>query len=112
MQGLQQRRLVRARGLAAFRRALANLAVDGGPAAARRRLVVVPTRAAAELLRQTIEAEIARAGLATIVLPDFATRDECLRRLHAALPDAPPLLSRVEREVLFSRAASEAQALH
>jgi len=108
----QKRRLIRARGLASFRRALADLAVGDGPLSARRRLVVIPTRAAAELLRQTIEGEMVASGVAAIVLPDFVTREEWLRRLHLALPGAPPLLTRVEREVLFSRAAREAQVLH
>ena len=43
---MQQRVLVRARGLSAFRRALTDLAIEGAPLSARRRVVIVPTRAA------------------------------------------------------------------
>ena len=59
---MQQRVLVRARGLAAFRRALVEVCLEGPALAARRRVVVVPTRAAAELLRQTLEDSVAGAG--------------------------------------------------
>ncbi|MEO7191312.1 MAG: PD-(D/E)XK nuclease family protein [Vicinamibacterales bacterium] len=67
----------------------------------------MPTRAAAELLRQTVEHQILQNGRAALVLPDVVTRAEWLERLHASLPDAPPLLSRSEREVLFARAGRE-----
>ena len=102
---MQRRTLIRARGLAGFRSALVELAIAGGPRAARRRNVVVPTRAAAELLRQTIEAGAWRAGRAAVILPDLVTRDEWVAQLHAALPGAPRWMSRVEREVLFERSA-------
>ncbi len=101
---MQERVLVRARGLAAFRRALVEAALGGNPFAARRRVVIVPTRAAAELLRQTIE-DAASASGAGAILPDLVTRDDWIRRVHAALPGAPPLLTRLEREVLLDRAA-------
>ena len=46
----QSRVLIRARGLAAFRAALVRLVRSGAPIDARRRAVLVPTRAAGELL--------------------------------------------------------------
>jgi RecB family exonuclease len=101
------RYLVRARGLTAFREALVERALAGGPFESRRRVVLVPTRASAELLRQTIEQGALAAGRESWVLPDLLTRDEWMARLHDLLPDAPPRLSRLEREVLFERAAVE-----
>jgi RecB family exonuclease len=107
---MQQRRLIRARGLATFRRALVDLALDGEPLAARRRVVLVPTRASGELLRQTIETAVFATGSHARVLPDFLTRDQWLARLHEALPGAGPMLSEMERVVLFERAARSAGA--
>ncbi len=108
---MQQRTLVRARGLAAFRQALGDLAIAGGLPAVRRRLVLVPTRAAAELLRQTIEQRTWAGGQIAIAVPDIVTREEWLGRLHAALPGTGPLLTRIAREVLLERAARETLAL-
>jgi RecB family exonuclease len=101
----QTRTLVRAAGLAAFRRALVDRALEGRPLDARRRVVIVPTRASAEVLRQTIEASVLGHGRTAVVLPDLLTRDEWIRRLHQALPGARPLLTRTAREVLLARAA-------
>ncbi len=106
---MQRRTLVRARDAAGFRLALSELALAGPPFAARRRAVVVPSRAAAELLRQTIERRAAAGGRAAVILPDLLTRDDWVARLHGALADPPRWLSRVEREVLFERAARSAE---
>jgi hypothetical protein len=66
---MQQRTLVRARNLGAFRAALTRLSLDGRPSDAARRVVVVPTRAAGVLLRQTIERAVLDASRPAIVLP-------------------------------------------
>jgi len=102
---MQQRHVVRARDLASFREALVELALTGAPLEARRRAVIVPTRASAELLRQTIESRLARARPAAAVLPDILTRAEWLEQLLGALEGSPRLLGRAEREVLLARAA-------
>ncbi len=102
---MQGRVLVRTADLAGFRQALVDRALEGDPLDARRRLVIVPTRAAAELLRQTIESAAHRAGRAAVLLPELLTRDDLVARFHAALPGAAPLLTRIEREVLLERAA-------
>ena len=83
------------------------MAVEGGPLAARRRVVVVPTRASAELLRQTTERMLSLDGTRAVVLPDMLTRDEWLGRLFEALPPGHRWLTRPERLVLFERAARE-----
>jgi RecB family exonuclease len=105
---MQRRTLVRCSNLAGFTQALVELALSGGPLEARRRAIVVPTRASAELLRQTIETSSIGRSLRAIVLPDLVTRDEWMSRLHVAVPGAAPLLSRVERELLLFRAAHAA----
>ena len=102
---MQQRTLIRAANLATFRRALVDRALRDGPVAARRRVVIVPSRASAELLRQTMERETAAAGGPGLVVPDLVTREEWLARLLAALPERPRWLTATERLVLFERAA-------
>ena len=103
---LQRRTLVRARDLAAFRVALVDLATTGRPIEARRRAIVVPTQASAELLRQTIEAKC-RESAGACLLPDFVTRADLMERLAGAAPGSGLLLTRAEREVLLERAARE-----
>jgi RecB family exonuclease len=104
----QERRLVRARSLGRFRDALVGLALDGAPAEIRRRLIIVPTRASAELLRQSLEARRLRAHGDAVVLPDLVTRDEWLERLH---PASGPRrwIGRLERELLMHRGARHAR---
>ena len=106
-------RLLRVPDLQTFQRAIAGC-VRAGVVAARGTAIVVPSRAAAEELRRTLEQRALFDGASTasraLVLPDLVTRDELYARLHARLPDAPPLLSGFEREVLFRRAARQAAA--
>jgi RecB family exonuclease len=107
---MQRRTLIRAGDLAAFRRVLSSRALAGPLLSARRRVVLVPTRAAAELLRQTLETAAIRNAGDALILPDLVTREEWLDRLRAAFPDAPPLLSRLARERLLAHAAHAAAA--
>jgi len=102
---VQTRTLIRARDLAAFREAVIDRALAGAPLEARSRAVVVPTRAAAELLRQSIEVRLGGIQAAGAILPDFVTRREFVERLGAAAPGAPRLLTTAERLVLLERAA-------
>ena len=107
---MQQRALVRTRDLAGFRDALVDRATAGDPLSARRRIVIVPTRAAAELFRQTLEAHTRRSGRAAVLLPDLVTREDLVARFQSWLPGAPPLLTRVEREVVLEQAARASAA--
>ncbi|TAK16909.1 MAG: PD-(D/E)XK nuclease family protein [Acidobacteria bacterium] len=100
----QRRRLIRVPDLATFRRTLAAAAVDGDPDAIRRRALILPSRGAVELLRRSIEDTELSAVDRAVVLPSMFTREDWLADLHASLPNAPRLLSRMEREVLFERA--------
>lgn len=72
--------------------------------------VLVPTRGAAEALRQTLETRCLTPGSPALLLPDIVTRAEFYERLHARLPQAPPRLTDFEREVIFRRAAIDAAA--
>lgn len=91
-------RLVRVGGLQAFREAAISLAVQGAPLDARDRLVIVPTRAAAEHLVRGIE-DATASGAA--ILPDFATASELVARFADRLPASRRELSAEEREVLL-----------
>ncbi|MGH9312583.1 MAG: hypothetical protein ACRD1S_05220, partial [Vicinamibacterales bacterium] len=88
----RQTTLVRAPGLRPFRRAIAD-AVLAAPArgAAGGVAVIVPTKAAGDLLRRTLERE---------PTAEIMTRDEFYERLHAGL-DAPQQLTAFDREVLL-----------
>ena len=103
-------RLVRVPDLFHFRAALVDLACGGTPFDARSRLIVVPTRAAAQHFLRSIERQrLADAG--AIVLPDFVTPGELIARLGERLDGEPRLLAETEREVLAGvacRAAIEA----
>jgi RecB family exonuclease len=70
--------------------------------------ILVPTRGAAEALRQTLETRCLTPGSPALLLPDIVTRAELYERLHARLPQAPPRLTDFEREVIFRRAAIDA----
>lgn len=80
------------------------------PADARDCAVLVPTRGAAEALRQTLENRCLSRESPALILPDLLTRAEFYDRLHSRLPDAPPRLTEFEREVLFRRSAMEVAA--
>lgn len=99
-------RLLRVAELRQFRAVLVRLLTDGSPLDARDRLVIVPTHAAASLLRSVLEE--GAGGERALIAPDIVTRDELLPRLAARLPSPPPLLSAIEREVLLSAACDRA----
>jgi RecB family exonuclease len=117
-------RLIRVPTLRALQRSLAALVSSLTPAAARATAVLLPTAAAAEQLRRTIEravlgatrppaSDFAQLGLtpaqlpSVICWPDLVTRGAWYARLHARLPGAPPLLDAFDRETLMRAAARE-----
>ncbi len=98
-------RLVRVPDLRAM-----HAAVAGGlarPADRPYQAVIVPSRGAAEELRRTLETLMLSPASPALALPDIVTRAELYGRLHDRLPDAPPLLSEFEREVILRRAARD-----
>ena len=88
----------------------AYIARCAAPAHARDCAVLVPTRGAAEALRQTLENRCLTPESPALILPDLVTRAEFYDRLHSRLSTAPPRLSDFEREVLFRRSAMDAAA--
>ena len=90
----QERRLIRTSDLAAFRHALVTLALEGDAGEARRRVLILPSRASAELLRQVIEDDALQTAPSARVLPDLLTRDEWIQRLYDSQPGVPPLVTR------------------
>ncbi len=88
--------------------AIADL-VRGDAADVRRCAVIVPTRAAGEELRRTLE-NISLRDADAVMFPDLLTRAEFYERLHATLAGLPRRLTPQEREVLLRRASRNAAA--
>lgn len=101
-------RLVRAPDLASFRRAVLDLCRLGTVADVRRRAVIVPSRAAAEQIRRSLEDEALGSTPSALALPHLVTRDDWMALLHAGLTDAPAQASHLDREVLLRAAARAA----
>jgi RecB family exonuclease len=93
--------LFRTPSLAAFRTILVQWILDSTPRAARDTFVLVPTRAAGEQLRRTVEARLARQRASAIPWPVVGTRLDLYEELARRLPSLPPLLTGFEREVLL-----------
>ena len=62
------------------------------------------------MLFRSLEAAAIRQPGQALILPDIVTREDWLDRMRAALPDAPPLLSRLARERSLAHAAHAAAA--
>ena len=102
-------RLFRAADLPAFRRAIADCLDGTGSWDLRSSMVLVPSRAAADQLRWTLEERLL-ARRTVLVLPCVVTRDELYAELHRRLGDAPPRLDGIERLVCGRAAAEEVRA--
>ena len=96
-------RLVRSADLGGFREALVTLACDGDPLAARDRLVIVPTRAAAAHLVRAIEDRRLHAE-AALVLPELVTASELVSTFADRLPVPVRIATDERREVLLGAA--------
>ena len=93
-------RLLRVPGLQVMHRVLAtHVDPPAGVPESSAQAIIVPTAGAREALTRTL----ASSGF------EIITRDELYVRLHAALSDAPPMLSAFEREVMLARAAQRAE---
>ena len=101
-------RLVRVPDLATFRRALVDLCVPGTIVDIRRRAVIVPSRAAGEQLRRSLEDQVLGAVPNAAGVPHLVTRDDWIALLQEGLDGAAPQALRVEREVLLQSAARSA----
>jgi len=100
--------LVSAPDLASYREAILDRACEGTVGDIRGRAVIVPSRAAAEQLRRTIEDRRLGGGPGAVVLPSMLTREEWRAALHGSVPDAPIGANTFEREVLLQASARAA----
>ena len=106
----RQTRLHRAADPAAFRRGIYSLVAARQPFAVRDTFVVVPTRAAADELRRTLEHLAAADAVPAVCLPLIGTRADLVDALAARLAHPPPRLTAFDREVILARAARDARA--
>lgn len=93
-----------------FRRAIFDIVDAAQPFDVRDVFVVVPTRAAADELRRTLETLAWDAGRPALCLPRLGTRGDLLDTLATRLPAPPTRLNGFDREVLLARAARDARA--
>jgi len=110
-------RLLRAVDLRAFQRAIAEVASYNDPWTMQDCVVMVPTHAATEQLKRTLEylsftpdnpkQKTAVAGSHLIAWPHFVTRRAWYTLMHGRLKSPPRLLTDVEREVLLQSASGD-----
>lgn len=93
-----------------FRRGIAAIVDAAQPFTARDLFVVVPTRAAADELRRTLEQLAWASGAPALCLPHIGTRGDLLDALAGRLHEPPARLNGFDREVLLARAARQARA--
>ncbi len=105
----RQTRLFSTADLATFQRTIISCVADASAWDRRASVVIVPSHAAAEQFRWTLEQRGLDAGSAQ-VLPWLLTRDEFYAELHRRTDTPSPLLSAIERLVCGRAAADEALA--
>ena len=109
----RQTRLFRAPDLRAFQRTIRRLASHADIRRARDCAVIVPSAAAADQLRRTLENH-RLLGSSTadraVFLPQILTRSGWYDAMHSRLPSPPRRLTDLEREVLLNAAARDAAA--
>lgn len=103
-------RLFRVPDLSAFRTILTTWIGALPVIEARDTAVIVPTRAAAEQLRRTVEDRVLGAQRPSLAWPMLVTRRELYDELGARLTTPRAMLSSFEREVILAAAARRAAA--
>jgi RecB family exonuclease len=106
-------RLLRTATLGGFREALVSLCcgpAGSDPLAARHRLVIVPTHAAAAHLLRTVEQRRLQARAGAVLLPTFATVAELPLRLAERLADVVTPVDAARREVLLGVVCRDVRA--
>jgi RecB family exonuclease len=96
--------LCRVPDLAAFRTTIVDWISTLAPEASGDTFVLVPTRAAAEQLRRTVE-DRKLSEIIALLWPMVATRRDLYQELASRLVDPPAMLSPFEREVVISSVA-------
>ncbi|MGE0464292.1 MAG: hypothetical protein AB7Q16_23240, partial [Vicinamibacterales bacterium] len=105
----RQTRLVRVAGLAGLRHVLTRQIAALDPVTAADTFVLVPTRAAAEQLRRTVEDAVLDRQ-AAISWPRTGPRSDLYRELVSRAPRPLDMLSPFDREVILGRIAREVSA--
>ena len=109
----RQTRLYRVPDLHAFQRVIRRLVSHADIRRARSCAVIVPSAAAADQLRRTLENHRLLPRSASdraLFLPDILTRTGWYDVMHSRLPTPPRRLTELEREVLLNAAARDAAA--
>jgi RecB family exonuclease len=102
-------RLLRVPSLAGVRSLLTGVVATLDPLTAADTFVLVPTRAAGEQLRRTVEDRLL-ATAATVTWPRVGPRSDFYRELFSRAPQPLALLSPFDREVILGRLAREVAA--
>ena len=105
----RQSRLYNTPDLPTFQRTIAGCLDGSTPWNRRASVVLVPSRAAADQLRWTLERLVLERDTA-VLPPRLLTRDELYAELHRRAGDVAPVLSPIERLVCGRAAADEALA--
>lgn len=106
----RQTRLFRAVDLRAFQRTIRRLAEHSDVSQLRNCGVIVPSAAAGDQLRRTIENRHLQSTAPwdrAVCLPQILTRSGWYDAMHARMPSPPRRLSELEREVLMNAAARD-----
>ena len=109
----RQTRLFRAADLRAFQRTIRRLAGHTDVRLAQSCAVIVPSAAAADQLRRTLENHRllgASPADRTLCLPQILTRSGWYDAMHSRLPSPPRRLTDLEREVLLNAVARDIAA--
>jgi RecB family exonuclease len=102
-------RLIRVPHLRALHAAIADLACRGDVPRVRATAVIVSSSAAAATLRNTLERRLLdEAGLEAVVWPSIVNRDQWYALLRDRLPQPPPLLTAMDRQVVMAAASRDA----
>lgn len=109
----RQTRLYRVPDLRAYQRIIRRLVSHSDIQRARSCAVIVPSAAAADQLRRTLENDRLlpqSAADRALILPDILTRNRWYDEMHSRLPSPPRRLTDLEREVLLNAAARDVAA--
>ena len=107
----RQTRLYRVPDLRSFQRTIRRLLSHSDVRRVRRSAAIVPSAAAADQLRRTLENHHLQSQSSAdraLWLPQILTRSGWYDAMHAGLPVPPRRLSALEREVLLNAAARDA----
>ncbi len=101
-------RLIRVSDAARALRVTLGLGAAGSVAEIRRRAIILPSRAAAEQLRRSLEDDVLRGRTGAVVMPHLLTRDDWVAALQDGLEAMPSRAPALDRGVILRAAARAA----